>query len=56
LPYLAELATDGVRAVVATDPGLRRGVNTAAGSVTNEAVARALDSPAVPVADALGTR
>ena len=53
LPFLAELATEGVRAATAVDPALALGVNIARGHVVNEAVAAALGRPAVPLADAV---
>jgi alanine dehydrogenase len=52
LPFLAELATEGVRAATAVDPALALGVNIAGGHVVNEAVAAALGRPAVPLVDA----
>jgi alanine dehydrogenase len=55
LPYLAELARDGVAGAVADDPALALGVNTLGGSVVNEAVAEALGRPHVPLAEALGS-
>ena len=55
MPYALALATHGVAAAVKADPELGRGVNTVDGSVTNEAVASALDRPAVDLADALAT-
>jgi len=42
LSYVLALATHGVRAAVAADPGLGGGVTTVAGRVTNTAVAEAL--------------
>jgi alanine dehydrogenase len=42
LPYVAELASKGVRGAVESDAALAHGVNTVAGSVTNAAVAQAL--------------
>ena len=54
LPYLAELARLGVREAVRVDPALALGVNTAAGSVVNAAVAEALGRPHLDVHDALG--
>lgn len=54
LPFLAELATEGVRVAAAADPALALGVNTARGRVVNAAVATALGRPAVGVAEALG--
>jgi alanine dehydrogenase len=53
LPYAVELATLGVADAVAADPELALGVNTAAGMVTNPAVAEALARPATALADAL---
>ena len=53
LPYLAELARDGVAAAVTEDPALALGVNTLGGDVVNEAVAEALGKPHVPLAEAL---
>jgi alanine dehydrogenase len=41
LPYVSALARDGVHRAVASDPGLRRGVNVAAGYVTYRPVAEA---------------
>jgi alanine dehydrogenase len=41
LPYVAMLATRGVHAAVAADPGLKKGVNVAAGHVTYPPVAEA---------------
>ncbi|HEX7134752.1 MAG TPA: alanine dehydrogenase [Iamia sp.] len=54
LPYLAELARDGVARAVADDPALALGVNTLAGHVVNHAVAEALGHEHVPLVDALG--
>jgi alanine dehydrogenase len=54
LPYALALATRGVADAVRDDPELGLGVNTAAGYVTNPAVAEALGRDAVPLADALG--
>ena len=42
LPYVVELATQGVATACANDPALALGVNTASGAVTNAAVATAL--------------
>jgi alanine dehydrogenase len=41
LPYVTLLARDGVHGAVAADPGLKKGVNVAAGSVTYLPVAEA---------------
>jgi alanine dehydrogenase len=54
LPYVLALAEHGTRRAVESDPGLRLGVNVAAGQVTNFAVARGVDMPFTPVEDALG--
>jgi alanine dehydrogenase len=43
LPYVVELAEHGVAGAASRDPALRRGVNTARGLLTSEAVAQALD-------------
>jgi alanine dehydrogenase len=54
LPYVLELADHGAREAVARDPGLRMGVNVAAGRVTHPAVAEGVEMDFVPVEDALG--
>jgi alanine dehydrogenase len=54
LPYALALATRGVADAVRRDPELAAGVNTAAGRVTNSAVATALGRDAVAPADVLG--
>jgi alanine dehydrogenase len=54
LPYAIELADYGVREAVARDPGLRIGVNVAAGEVTHSAVAEAVGVEQVPYGEALG--
>ncbi len=53
LPYALALATRGVAAAVRDDPELAAGLNTAAGHVTNPAVAAALGRDAVAPADVL---
>jgi alanine dehydrogenase len=53
LPYVVALATQGVRAAVASDPALALGVNTVDGAVTNPAVAAALERPCVELEHAL---
>ncbi|MEX1008612.1 MAG: alanine dehydrogenase [Acidimicrobiia bacterium] len=53
LPYALALATRGVADAVRGDPELAAGVNTAAGRVTNSAVAAALGRDAVAPADVL---
>ena len=49
LPYAMKIAGLGIRQAVLSDPALARGVNTACGAVTCEAVARAVGMPYVPV-------
>jgi len=53
LPYTVTLATQGVAGAVREHSELRPGVNTAAGRVTNAAVAAALGREAASLADAL---
>ena len=53
LPYLAELSRLGLRAAITRDAALALGVNTAAGSVVNAAVAEALERPLVDLDGAL---
>ncbi|HVE67260.1 MAG TPA: alanine dehydrogenase [Solirubrobacteraceae bacterium] len=53
LPYVSALAREGVHAAVAADPGLRRGLNVAAGAVTYEPVAEATGFEAADVDAAL---
>jgi alanine dehydrogenase len=50
LPYVIELATQGVRPAAETDPSLALGINTIAGCVPNARVAEALGRDAVPLA------
>ena len=54
LPYVLALADQGVRDAARRDPGLRSGVNVAAGQVTHPAVAEAVGADFVPVEEALG--
>jgi alanine dehydrogenase len=54
LPYALALATMGVAGAVGADPELALGVNTAAGTVTNPAVADALGRPAAALSEVLG--
>ncbi len=54
LPYLAELAREGVAPAVAADPSLALGVNTVAGRVVNPAVAEALGRPVADLTESLG--
>jgi alanine dehydrogenase len=52
-PYVLALAQHGVAAAIARDPGLRWGVNVAAGKITHPAVAEAVGERYVPVEEAL---
>jgi len=54
LPYVLALADLGPRDAVARDPGLRSGVNVAAGQVTHAAVAEGVGTDFTPVEQALG--
>jgi alanine dehydrogenase len=54
LPYAIALADRGVEEAVRRDPGLRPGINVAAGRVTHPAVAEAVGMQCVPVEQALG--
>jgi alanine dehydrogenase len=54
LPYVLALAGNGVKQAIARDPGLRPGVNVAAGKVTHPAVAEATGTEFTPVDDVLG--
>src|SRR4051794_39800550 len=53
LPYIADVATFGVRDSIGRDPALAGGVTTVAGRVANPAVAEALGLPVLDVATAL---
>jgi alanine dehydrogenase len=53
LPYAIALADRGVEEAIRRDPGLRPGVNVAAGQVTHPAVAEAVGVSCVPVEQAL---
>ncbi len=53
MPYVLELARRGVRAAVASSPGLKLGVNVAAGQVTYEPVAEVAGVSYQPVDGAL---
>jgi alanine dehydrogenase len=55
LLYMLALADHGLERAVASDKGLLRGVNVAAGHVTYEPVAREHGLPFVPARDALAT-
>ena len=54
LPYAIALADQGVAGAIRRDPGLRPGVNVAAGKVTHPAVAESVGATCVPVERALG--
>ena len=54
LPYVIALADRGVEGAIRQDPGLRPGVNVAAGRVTHPAVAEAVGAECAPVEQALG--
>jgi alanine dehydrogenase len=54
LPYAMALADQGVAAAIRRDPGLRPGVNVAAGKVTHPAVAEGVGMDYVPAEEALG--
>jgi alanine dehydrogenase len=54
LPYVLALAEHGVTGALERDPGLRPGVNVAAGAVTHEAVAAGTGLPYTPLDEALG--
>jgi alanine dehydrogenase len=53
LPYALALADRGVEGAIQRDPGLRPGVNVAAGQVTHPAVAEAVGMSCVPLEQAL---
>ncbi|HTU14191.1 MAG TPA: alanine dehydrogenase [Solirubrobacterales bacterium] len=54
LPYALNLADNGLRSAVAKVPGLKPGINVAAGKVTHAGVAEGVGSEYVPVEQALG--
>ena len=54
LPYAIALADHGVGGAIEKVPGLRPGVNVAAGKVTHQAVAEAVGEEYVPLEEALG--
>ncbi len=56
LPYGISLADAGVAGAIRRDPGLRLGVNVAAGEVTHPAVAEGVGTTCVPVEEALEIR
>jgi alanine dehydrogenase len=53
MPYVVHLASSGVHGAVAENPGLKLGVNVAAGQVTYAPVAEAVGAEHVPVDEAL---
>jgi alanine dehydrogenase len=53
MPYVVQLANDGVVRAAQVDPGLLQGVNVVAGQVTYAPVAEAVGVPFVPAAGAL---
>ena len=53
LPYVLALADRGVKGAIDADPGLKQGVNVAAGKVTHPAVAEGVGTEYVPVEQAL---
>ncbi len=53
LPYAIAIADQGIAAAIRHDPGLRPGVNVAAGKVTHPAVAEGVGMEYVPVEQAL---
>jgi alanine dehydrogenase len=55
IPYVLQLAANGVRGATAANPGLKLGVNVVAGQVTYEHVAEAVGVPYVPVDEALAS-
>jgi alanine dehydrogenase len=55
MPYIIHVASSGVHAAVEESPGLKLGVNVAAGQVTYAPVANAVGVPFVPVDEALAS-
>jgi alanine dehydrogenase len=53
LPYVLELADDGLEAAMEKLPGLKPGVNVAVGKVTHPAVADAVGADYTPVEEVL---
>jgi alanine dehydrogenase len=53
MPYVVQLADEGVQRALASDLGLLDGLNVAAGRITYEPVARAHGLELTPAADAL---
>jgi alanine dehydrogenase len=56
LPYVLALADHGVAEAARRDPGLRLGINVAAGAVTHPAVAEAVGVEHTPVEEVLGQK
>jgi alanine dehydrogenase len=56
LPYALAIADHGLAGAIGRDPGLRPGVNVAAGKVTHVAVAEGVGMDYTPVEDALDLR
>src|SRR5690606_28470025 len=54
LPYVLALADHGLGGAIERHPGMRPGVNVAAGKVTHAAVAEAVGEEYVPPEEALG--
>ncbi len=54
MPYVLHLASEGVLGAISEDPGLKLGVNVAAGQVTYPGVASAVGAQHVPADEALG--
>ena len=54
LPYVLALADHGIAGAIEQDPGLRPGINVAAGQVTHPAVAEAVGAEYVAPEEALG--
>ncbi|MET0809984.1 MAG: alanine dehydrogenase, partial [Thermoleophilaceae bacterium] len=54
LPYVLELADQGLAGAIETTPALRPGVNVADGKVTHPAVAEGTGMQYTPVEDVLG--
>ena len=55
LPYVHAIADHGVAGAIATDPGLRLGVNVMSGHVTHPAVAEGVSMPFTPVEEVIGS-
>jgi alanine dehydrogenase len=55
LPYAIALADHGVAGAIRRDPGLRLGVNVAAGKITHQAVAEAVGEEYTQLENALET-